>query len=221
MSDYLVTPSITKKQDEKPNLTQSHHTNTHSDSLPAPTPHLATNPTSNHVDTSHTYHIPYQSSLEDGFMFPHEDIYIKNAERIEQELLSTTLQIFDNINESHDLLRDVNNNIIPNLSKQLVVLSKSTPQVQRIQKKMIQIFSALRKMRKELVQAGVVIEGEIDQVEEIDRRDREELLARKNEYLARKKAEKEAKEALEAAENGIRDGQQDENGEKLNDSVVE
>jgi len=78
MSDYLVTPSITKKQDEKPNLTQSHHTNTHSDSLPAPTPHLATNPTSNHVDTSHTYHIPYQSSLEDGFMFPHEDIYIKN-----------------------------------------------------------------------------------------------------------------------------------------------
>jgi hypothetical protein len=154
-------------------------------------------------------------------MFPHEDIYIKNAERIEQELLSTTLQIFDNINESHDLLRDVNNNIIPNLSKQLVVLSKSTPQVQRIQKKMIQIFSALRKMRKELVQAGVVIEGEIDQVEEIDRRDREELLARKNEYLARKKAEKEAKEALEAAENGIRDGQQDENGEKLNDSVVE
>jgi hypothetical protein len=154
-------------------------------------------------------------------MSPHEDIYIKNAERIEEELLSTTLQIFDNINESHDLLRDVNNNIIPNLSKQLVVLSKSTPQVQRIQKKMIQIFSALRKMRKELVQAGVVIEGEIDQVEDIDRKDREELLARKNEYLARKKAEKEAKEGLETTENGIKDGQQDENGEKLNDQAVE
>lgn len=163
-------------------------------------------------------HIPHLSSQNDSFMQPHFEIYLSQQEQLDQELLLYRHDTLIALDDANKIITEMNKQLLPQFSKQLNRVTKTTPQITRIQSKMMTIFTSLRKMRAQLIKAGVIIEGELDQVAEIDRKDKEELEARRQESIRKRQEMKQKLEQEQEDKTEVPQGTEQDHNNTDNDN---
>lgn len=117
---------------------------------------------------------------------PHLDLVLSHSAAQEANCIEICRTSVVTSGEASLLLAHVENELFPQLSKQLHHLNKQTAQVERIQSKMTDVYTRLRTMRMKLVAAGIVVPSEPDPLEEIERRDQEEIRRKAQESRQRR-----------------------------------
>lgn len=117
--------------------------------------------------------------MADHFLTPH--VQLQEREETQLALAQHQSTAFSSLSEAEATLLHINTVECPRLSQQIKGLNQHAVHVNRIQSKLIEIHRRLRAVRRQLVEAGIEIEGEPDPVAEIEREDMEEINRRREE----------------------------------------
>eukprot|EP00461_Guttulinopsis_vulgaris_P001928 UN01929 len=153
------------------------------------------------IDNGYLYS-NYRPDVNKSILDPHQKIVLPMTICQQQTASENSYYTNQSLQHTLDVCHELNQHVIPRLTAQMKIINKSHGDIQRVQGKLMDVFTRLRKMRRSLIAAGVVLEGELDPVEESKRRDAEELEKARQAFVERKRLEQLQQKQQEESQKG-------------------